>query len=230
MFRLEDVTKVYASRGRQVVALAASSLQIASGEYVAIVGPSGSGKTTLLSLLGGMLSPTTGRVWLDGTSLYDLPPARRTGLRREKIGFVFQTFNLVPYLTAVENVQIPLYLAGLPVKEQRARAADLLRRVGLADRLDHKPSELSIGQQQRVALARTIANNPPIILADEPTGNLDPDSRKCVLDFFDELHQQGRTVIMVTHDSLAAQRAKRKLSLQNGRIESSSSGLASKAA
>jgi putative ABC transport system ATP-binding protein len=218
MFRVENVTKVYSRRGREVVAFRAVSLEIQAGDYVAIVGPSGSGKTTLLSMLGGMLSPTSGRVWLDGASLYDLPTTKRTRLRRDKIGFVFQTFNLVPYLTALENVQVPLFLAGLPGKEQRKRAIALLDRVGLADRLDHKPSELSIGQQQRVALARTVANDPPAILADEPTGNLDADSRQCVLDFFAELNRQGHTVVIVTHDAQAAQRAQRKLAIRDGAI------------
>jgi putative ABC transport system ATP-binding protein len=218
MFRLEDVTKVYSRRGREVVALRAQSLEIAAGEYVAVVGPSGSGKTTLLSMLGGMLSPTTGRVRLDDDSLYDLSVVERARLRREKIGFVFQTFNLVPYLTALENVQIPLYLAGVPIEEQRKRALALLERVGLGDRLDHKPHELSTGQQQRVALARTLANQPGVILADEPTGNLDSESRARVLDFLDELHRERHTIVMVTHDSAAAGRAQRKLVLHDGAV------------
>jgi putative ABC transport system ATP-binding protein len=216
VFRLEDVTKTYSRRGHKVAAFRAESLEIAAGDYVAVVGPSGSGKTTLLSLLGGMLSPSAGHVWLDDKSLYNLSVADRTRLRREKIGFVFQTFNLVTYLTAVENVQIPLYLAGIAKNEQRERAESLLEQVGLSDRLDHKPSEMSIGQQQRVALARTLANDPPVILADEPTGNLDPDSRERVLDFFDELHLRKHTIVMVTHDVAAATRAQRKLVLRDG--------------
>ena len=145
MFQLQDVNKVYARRGHEVVALRAPSLEIRTGDYVAIVGPSGSGKTTLLSILGGMLSPNAGRVSVDGVSLYELSVAKRAVFRRERMGFVFQTFNLVPYLTAVENVQIPLYLNGVVKSEQRRRAAELLERVGLKDRLDHKPSELSTG-------------------------------------------------------------------------------------
>jgi putative ABC transport system ATP-binding protein len=216
MFRLEDVSKVYSRRGHAVTAFRAESLVIPTGDYLAIVGPSGSGKTTLLSLLGGMLCPDTGRVLLEEASLYEMSVARRARQRREKIGFVFQTFNLVPYLTAIENVQVPLYLSGLPRKEQRERAASLLERVGLNDRLDHKPGELSVGQQQRVALARTLANEPPVILADEPTGNLDPESRQRVLDFFDELHREQRTIVTVTHDLAAADRAKRRLTLRDG--------------
>jgi putative ABC transport system ATP-binding protein len=218
MFRLEDVTKVYSRRGREVIAFSAKSLEIPAGDYVAVVGPSGSGKTTLLSMLGGMLSPTTGRVSLDGASLYGLSVVQRARIRREKIGFVFQTFNLVPYLTALENVQIPLYLTGVPIEEQRKRAVALLERVGLGDRLDHKPHEMSTGQQQRVALARTVANQPTVILADEPTGNLDPESRARVLDFLDALHRERHTIVIVTHDSAAAGRAQRKLVLCDGAV------------
>ena len=218
MFRLENVTKVYARRGSQVVAIRAESLHIAAGDYTAIVGPSGCGKTTLLSLLGGMLSPSTGHVWLNGVSLYDLSVNERARLRREKIGFVFQTFNLVPYLTAIENVQLPLCLAGIEAGEQADRATALLQRVGLGERLNHKPRELSIGQQQRVALARTLANNPTVILADEPTGNLDSESRQVVLDFFDELLRGGSTIIMVTHDLVAAERAQTRLHLRGGEV------------
>jgi putative ABC transport system ATP-binding protein len=218
MFCLDNVTKVYSRRGTELTAIRAESLKLATGSYSAIVGPSGSGKTTLLSLLGGMLSPTSGRVLLDDVSLYDLPISARARLRREKIGFVFQTFNLVPYLTAEENVQVPLCLSGTPADEQKAKAVALLDLVGLADRIHHKPSELSIGQQQRVALARTLANSPTVILADEPTGNLDPDSRKVVLDFFDELHRDGCTIVMVTHDAVAADRAHNWLRLENGML------------
>jgi putative ABC transport system ATP-binding protein len=169
-------------------------------------------------------------VWLDGASLYELPVAERTCLRRDKIGFVFQTFNLVPYLSAIENVQVPLYLAGVSADEQREKAARLLQRVGLSDRLAHKPGELSIGQQQRVALARTMANDPAAILADEPTGNLDPESRQRVLDFFAELHRDGRTIVMVTHDATAAECAMRRLVLRDGTVLSTCGGESASAA
>lgn len=218
MFHLQDITKVYHRRQHQVVAFQACSLDIAAGEYVAVVGPSGSGKTTLLSMLGGMLSPDAGKVLFDGESLYDLPIAERIRLRRERIGFVFQTFNLVPYLTALENVQIPLFLHGINNADQDARGTELLEQVGLGNRIEHKPSELSTGQQQRVALARTLANNPRLILADEPTGNLDPDSREAVLSMFDNFVREGRTIVMVTHDPAAAARAGRRLCLADGRI------------
>ncbi|MFN7019766.1 MAG: ABC transporter ATP-binding protein [Phycisphaerales bacterium] len=216
--RLESVSKGYTHRGRVVNALDNASLEIAEGDYVAVIGPSGSGKSTLLLMLGGMLSPTSGRVFLNGSSIYDLSPNDRAVLRRQKVGFVFQTFNLVPYLTAVENVQIPLYLSGHAPDAQRERASALLARVGLGDRLDHKPAEMSIGQQQRVALARVLANDPMVILADEPTGNLDPETSGQILDMLDELNSEGRTIVMVTHDPRAAARAKRRLRLRNGRV------------
>jgi putative ABC transport system ATP-binding protein len=216
--RFEGVSKSYKHRGQLVTALDDASLEITPGDYVAVVGPSGSGKSTLLLMLGGMLSPSSGRVFLNGRSLYDLSPNERAAIRRQKVGFVFQTFNLVPYLTALENVQIPLYLAGHDAVTQGERATALLQRVGLQDRLDHKPSELSIGQQQRVALARVLANDPELILADEPTGNLDPDTSTQVLGLLEELNREGRTVVMVTHDPRAAARAKRTLRLQAGRI------------
>lgn len=222
MFQLQGITKIYKKRRQEVVAFRVDQLDISAGEYVAVVGPSGSGKTTLLSLLGGMLSPDAGQLLFEGQSLYDLSLKDRTRLRREQIGFVFQTFNLVPYLTARENVQVPLYLNGIKPTEQRTRAISLLEQVGLGDRLDHKPCELSTGQQQRVALARTLANNPRLILADEPTGNLDPESREVVLSMFDAFVRDGRTIVMVTHDHSAAVRAARKILLRDGQIISDS--------
>jgi len=221
MIRLENVTKLYSRRGETVTAFQCEEMRIATGEYVAIVGPSGSGKSTLLSLLGGMLSPTTGKIWLGEKSIYDLSAANRSALRSEMMGFVFQTFNLVPYLTALQNVQVPLCLLNRPADEQHTRAAELLRRFGLGDRLQHRPSELSIGQQQRVALSRTLVNDPQLVLADEPTGNLDPQSRETVLDAFDAAHREGRTIVMVTHDPVAASRATRVLTLRDGRLTQS---------
>jgi putative ABC transport system ATP-binding protein len=218
MYRLQDVIKRYDRPGAAVNAFQCDQLEIGAGEYVAIVGPSGSGKTTLLSLLGGMLSPTKGQVWIGNQSLYELPLDERTRLRRERMGFVFQSFNLIPYLSALENVQAPLFLKGLSPPEQRQRAAAVLERFGLGARLGHKPAELSIGQQQRVALARTLVNEPKIILADEPTGNLDPDNRQLVLDILAESCRAGTTVVMVTHDPLAAGQAGRRLLLREGTI------------
>ena len=218
MIKLEGVTKQYNHRGQPVIGLRDADLEVAQGDFLAVVGPSGSGKSTLLLVLGGMLSPTEGRVLLRDQSLYDLCPDARAALRKQEIGFVFQTFNLVPYLTAQENVQVPLLIASVDGVEQAQRAAALLERVGLGDRFDHKPSELSVGEQQRVALARVLANDPALILADEPTGNLDPETGEQVIDFFDELNHQGRTIVMVTHDPTAAQRAKQTLRLREGKI------------
>ncbi len=219
MISLESVTKTFQHRGKPVTAMNSVSLEIGKGDFVAIIGPSGSGKSTFLHLLGGMLSPTQGRVRIENNSLYDLSSEQRAALRKEKIGFVFQTFNLVPYLTALENVQVPLVLAGISEKEQRDRAEALLGRVGLSDRLDHKPRELSVGQQQRVALARMLANDPALILADEPTGNLDPETAESIMEFLSELNREGRTIVMVTHDLRLASRAKRALRLVNGTIQ-----------
>lgn len=218
MLAVEGVTKQYKHRRSDVNALYNANVSIGSGEFVSIVGPSGSGKSTLLLMLGGMLSPTTGRVLLHGRSLYELHPNERAAMRKQHVGFVFQTFNLVPYLTAIENVQLPLFLSGTAADKQLSRATELLQRVGLGDRLDHKPAELSIGQQQRVALARMLANDPQLILADEPTGNLDPDTSAMVLDFFTQFVAEGRTIVMVTHDPCAAERANRKLKIVNGTI------------
>ena len=216
MLRLEQVSKLYRKRQEEIAALQSTNLEIPDGDYVAIIGPSGSGKTTLLSLLGGMLAPTAGKMWIDDESVYDLPIVDRARLRQKKIGFVFQTFNLVPYLTARENVQVPLFLAGTKPAAQQERATALLESVGLADRMDHKPCELSTGQQQRVALARTLANDPDLILADEPTGNLDPESRQMVLSYFEKFNQDGKTIVMVTHDNAAARTAQRLMQLSEG--------------
>lgn len=218
MIQLESVRKDYSRHGQTLTAFQCKAMRIEEGEYVAIVGQSGSGKTTLLSLLGGMLSPTAGRIVVDDVSLYDASVARRSALRGEKMGFVFQSFNLIPYLSAVQNVQVPLSFSALPADIQEKRAIDLLGRLGLAERLQHKPSELSVGQQQRVALARTLVNDPRIILADEPTGNLDPTSREVVLKTFDDCHQQGRTLVVVTHDPSVAERATRRLTLVDGSL------------
>jgi putative ABC transport system ATP-binding protein len=227
MLRLENVTKSYLHRRRQVMALDGATLKIGEGDFVSVVGPSGSGKSTLLLMLGGMLSPSEGRVFLNGQSVYDLSSDARARLRREHVGFVFQTFNLVPYLTALENVQIPLFLTGHAEGEQTDRATALLERVGLGDRIDHKPTELSVGQQQRVALARMLANDPAVILADEPTGNLDPETSDQIIGFFEEFHKEGRTIVMVTHDPAAAGRAKTLVRLKDGKITCQKGGLRS---
>jgi len=218
MLAMQSVSKSYNHRGRTVNAMDDVTLEIPAGDFVSIVGPSGSGKSTLLLVLGGMLSPSAGDVLVDSQSLYSIGPEERAALRQRKIGFVFQTFNLIPYLSAVENVQIPLLIGCVEEAEHERRAIALLEKVGLGDRLDHKPSELSVGQQQRVALARMLANDPAVILADEPTGNLDPDTGQEILSFLDDANREGRTIVMVTHDMRAAQRAKRTLRLADGKI------------
>jgi putative ABC transport system ATP-binding protein len=224
VLKMENASKTYRHRGQLVKALDGATVHIPRGDFVSVVGPSGSGKSTLLLMLGGMLSPSEGRVLLEDKSVYDLSSRDRAAMRREKVGFVFQTFNLVPYLSALDNVQVPLFLAKVDVKSQKQRATALLERVGLSDRLDHKPGELSVGQQQRVALARMLANDPAVILADEPTGNLDPETSQQIIGFLEQFNHEGRTIVMVTHDPRAAKRAKRTLRLQDGEITCQKTG------
>jgi putative ABC transport system ATP-binding protein len=218
VLRMQTVSKHYHHRGQLVKALDGVDFEVGKGEFVSVVGPSGSGKSTLLLTLGGMLTPSAGCVWLDGQSLYNMAPDDRARTRRKTIGFVFQTFNLVPYLTAMENVQVPLMLARMDEDSQRRVAVSLLDRVGLAGRVNHKPSELSVGQQQRVALARMLANEPEVVLADEPTGSLDPDTTSEITEFLAALNAEGRTIVMVTHNQDTSARAKRILWLVDGRV------------
>lgn len=230
MIELVSVQKQYQRREQTVDALRPTTLKIARGEFVALIGPSGSGKTTLLSMLGGMLAPTSGKVLLEGRSLYDLKTAERSRIRNEEIGFLFQHFNLIPWLTAAENVQLPLCLYGTDAHIQQSRAAELLERFGLSNRMHHKPSELSAGQQQRVALARTLVTDPKLILADEPTGNLDPDSRQVVLDALRAFHIEGRTIVLVTHDQEVSAAAQRRLTIRDGFLREEGAAVASEAA
>lgn len=218
MIKIENLSKKYNSKGNSVVALNEISLSIEKGEFISIVGPSGSGKTTLLLCMGGLIHPSVGKVNIDGASIYDLDIKERANFRLRNLGFVFQTFNLIPYLTALENVQIPLSLAGNTNGNQTERATELLEKLGLGDRLNHKPRELSIGQQQRVAIARALANNPKIIMADEPTGNLDPNTTNETVAYLNLLNQTGITVVMVTHNPGVAERAQRTLRLVDGRL------------
>jgi putative ABC transport system ATP-binding protein len=218
MLEMKNISVTYALRGHEVRALDDLSLTVNAGDYVSVIGPSGCGKSTLLQVLGGMLTPDSGAVLMDNELLFDMPQRKRAKIRREKVGFVFQRFNLVPYLTAQENVQVPLLLSGWDREKQEARASELLARVGLGGRMDHKPSELSVGQQQRVALARMLANDPRVIFADEPTGALDPETAEQVLQFFQEMNQEGRTIVMVTHDVDAAKCASRTIRMAEGRI------------
>ncbi len=214
MINVNNVSKVY----KTVKAIDNLSLDIPRGDFISIIGQSGSGKSSLLLMLGGMLSPSTGSVSIDKQSLYNLSIKERATLRKKKVGFVFQTFNLLPYLTALQNVQIPLLLNGVNEKMQRHQATTLLERMGLSNRLEHKPSELSIGQQQRVALARMLANDPEIILADEPTGNLDTETSNQVINFLNDLNKEGKTIVLVTHDMKVASWAKRTIIISEGKI------------
>lgn len=218
IIKTTSLVKHYGRGKKEVSGLAGVDLAVEQGEFVALIGPSGSGKTTLLLSLGGLIQPTTGKVIIDEKSIYELKLSARIELRRSKIGFLFQTFNLIPYLTAIENTEVPLMVAGKPRAEQTSIARAMLERVGLGDRLLHKPAELSIGQQQRVALARTLANSPSIILADEPTGNLDPDTADGVAQMLQELNEEGITIVMVTHDPKMASRSGRIMKLVDGKI------------
>jgi putative ABC transport system ATP-binding protein len=217
---LDEVNKDY---GDKVNALSSVSFKVASAERVAIMGPSGSGKSTLLNLTCGLDEPTSGVVKVHGVILSELDDDRRTRLRREKIGMVFQTFNLLPTLTALENASLPLRLQGLKRREAESRGREMLERMGLGDRLEHKPDELSGGERQRVAIARAVIYKPPLLLADEPTGNLDSATGDEILSLLDHLHDElGTTIIMVTHNEVVAAHCDRILVLRDGRIGESS--------
>ena len=220
---LKHIFKIYKAGQVDVPALIDINLQIERGDFVAIIGQSGSGKTTLLDILGCLSHPTSGEYWLDGDHINTLPDSRLTGIRNKKIGFIFQTFHLLARKTAWENVQLPLMYAGASRTTQQDRARELLMRVGLQDRLHHYSNQLSGGQQQRVAIARALANSPALLLADEPTGNLDSQSGKDILGLFEQLHGQGQTIVMITHDPLIAQQAERRITLSDGTIVSDES-------
>ncbi len=219
MIDIDNISKSYDMGRVQVEALRGIDLHIDRGEYAAILGPSGSGKSTLMHILGCLDTPTTGRYLLDGKPVEQLKRNELAQVRSEKIGFVFQSFNLLAHATAEGNVELPLIYNGTRRRQRRQRAKELLERVGLSQRSEHKPSELSGGQRQRVALARALATNPDLILADEPTGNLDTASGDEVVALFEELVAEGRTVIIVTHDLEIAQRANRIIRLRDGAIE-----------
>jgi putative ABC transport system ATP-binding protein len=218
VIRIEDLVRTYMMGATQVRALRGVSLTIGRGEYVAIMGPSGSGKSTLMNTLGCLDAPNSGRYLLDGVDVRLLDEDSLSDLRNRKIGFVFQGFNLVPKISATANIELPLVYAGLPRAARRRRAVRALRAVGMGERLDHGSNELSGGQQQRVAIARAIVTNPALVLADEPTGNLDSRSTADVLAIFEELNASGRTVVMITHEDEVADHAERLVRLADGRI------------
>ncbi|MFQ5838299.1 MAG: ABC transporter ATP-binding protein [Thermoplasmata archaeon] len=215
----KDLIKVYRAGKSEVIALRGLDMQVGNGELVAVQGPSGCGKTTLLNLVGGIDRPTAGRVEVDGTNIVDYSEAELVRYRRDRVGFVFQFFNLVPTLTAKENVELPMRLANKQPAYREGRTRDLLKLVGLEDRAVHRPDELSGGEQQRIAVAVALANDPPLILADEPTGELDTENGQRVLDLFEVLNKElGKTVIVVTHDQRVSKIAKRILQIEDGKI------------
>ncbi len=220
IIRVEQVYKIYQVGGQEVRALDGVSLSIYKNDYVAIMGPSGSGKSTLMNILGCLDSPDSGSYILNGTDVSSMEDSDLADVRNREIGFVFQSFNLLPKYTAAENVALPMVYAGVARDEREERAARALQTVGLEDRMDHRPNELSGGQRQRVALARALINRPSIILADEPTGNLDTATSVEIMKLFDEIHAKGNTVIVVTHEEDIAAYAKRVIRLRDGKVES----------
>ena len=218
LIEIRNVTKTYGSGETAVHALRGVSLRVEAGEYVAVMGTSGSGKSTLMNILGCLDVPSRGEYWLDGTDVARLTEDQQALVRGRKIGFIFQSFNLIPRTTALANVELPLTYAHLSRAERRRRAHRALELVGLADRTDHRPNQLSGGQQQRVAIARALATGPRILLADEPTGNLDAHSTDEVLGMFDQLNAEGRTIVVITHEHEVAGRARRLVTVSDGRI------------
>jgi putative ABC transport system ATP-binding protein len=218
MIRMKQIRKVYNTGKVEVEALRGIDLEIAANQYVAIVGPSGSGKSTLMNLLGCLDTPSSGEYHLAGDNVASYDRNQLAEVRNKKIGFVFQNFNLLPYATALENVELPLLFGGVPAKERVERAKEMLERVDLKDRMDHKPTELSGGQMQRVAIARALVNRPAIVLADEPTGNLDSNSGRAIVEIFKQMHAAGQTIIIITHDSSIARLASRIVQIRDGEI------------
>jgi len=224
VIQVDNMTKVYKSGENEVVALKDVNLHIKKGEFVAIMGPSGSGKSTLMNILGCLDKPTSGEYYLEGKAISQLDSRQLAHIRNKKIGFVFQNFNLLPRMNALRNVEIPMIYAGVSSGDRRLRAMEALKSVGLEDRWHHKPNELSGGQRQRVAIARALVNSPRIILADEPTGNLDSKSGAEIMEIFTELHRNGATIVLVTHENEIAKYAQRIVFFRDGRKVDEKSG------
>ena len=220
LIEISDVRKIYEMGSTAVNALDGVSLHVQKGEYLAVMGPSGSGKSTLMNIVGCLDTPTSGSYKLRGTEIRDRDDDELARIRNQEIGFIFQTFNLLPRADALHNVELPLIYAGRPAKERRERARSMLEMVGLGDRTHHRPNELSGGQRQRVAVARALVNGPSLVLADEPTGNLDSKTGLEIMALLDDIHRRGNTVILVTHEEEIAARAHRVVRLRDGRIES----------
>ena len=214
----KDLSKTYGKGDLKVYALRKTDIIVKKGDYIAIMGPSGSGKSTLMNLIGCLDKPTTGKLYIDNTDIYSLNDNNLAKIRREKIGFIFQKYNLIPTLTALENVTLSMGFAGVSSKNRIKKAKELLNLVGLSHRIHHKPSELSGGEQQRVAISRALGNNPSIILGDEPTGNVDSKSGNKIMDILENINKKGETVIVVTHDPIIAKRAKRILRIKDGLV------------
>jgi len=220
VIHVEDLAREYLMGAERVLALRGLTLSIRRDEYVAIMGPSGSGKSTFMNLIGCLDTPTAGSYWLNGQEVSRLSDDALARVRNKEIGFVFQTFNLLPRATALHNVELPLVYAGVPSRARRQRAEEALERVGLAERMHHRPNELSGGQRQRVAIARALVNQPSLLLADEPTGNLDSTTSEEIMRVFGELHRQGQTIVVVTHEPSIAAHAGRVVVLRDGRLDS----------
>lgn len=219
LISLSNIRKTYVLGAQTVHALKKIDLDIQSGEYVALMGPSGSGKSTLMNVIGCLDTPSQGEYWLNDKEVSKMSDVDLSKVRNDEIGFVFQTFNLLTRLTALDNVALPLVYAGIPLKERNERAAETLNKVGLGDRFHHKPNELSGGQRQRVAVARALINNPSLLLADEPTGNLDTQTSHEIMALFEEIHAAGNTIVLVTHEEDIAKHAKKIVRLRDGLIE-----------